>query len=93
MAKRIASEVEEQEGVIIPAETPVEKEEEEIQKEEKAAPAAQVKAAVKKVRIHCIEEVDCIITGVAYNFPKGKEVDVPADVAAILNNSQRAYRM
>ena len=92
MAKRIASEVEEQEGVIIPAETPVEKEEE-IQKEEKAAPAAQVKATVKKVRIHCIEEVDCIIAGVAYNFPKGKEVDVPADVAAILNNSQRAYRM
>ena len=91
MAKRIASEVEEQEGVIIPAETPVEKEE--IQKEEKAAPAAQVKAAVKKVRFHCIEEVDCIIAGVAYNFPKGKEVDVPADVAAILNNSQRAYRM
>ena len=91
MAKRIASEVEEQEGVIIPAGTPVEKEE--IQKEEKAAPAAQVKAAVKKVRIHCIEEVDCIIAGVAYNFPKGKEVDVPADVAAILNNSQRAYRM
>ena len=91
MAKRIASEVEEQEGVIIPAETPVEKEE--IQKEEKAAPAAQVKPAVKKVRIHCIEEVDCIIAGVAYNVPKGKEVDVPADVAAILNNSQRAYRM
>ena len=48
MAKRIASEVEEQEGVIIPAETPVEKEE--IQKEEKAAPAAQVKAALDATR-------------------------------------------
>lgn len=91
MAKRIASEVEEQEGVIIPAETPRRKRRNPKRGESRSCRAGQSRG--KKVRIHCIEEVDCIIAGVAYNFPKGKEVDVPADVAAILNNSQRAYRM
>ena len=50
-------------------------------------------ATVKNVRIHTLEEVNCYVGGVHYSFAKGKEVSVPNDVAAILTNSQRAYRI
>ena len=47
----------------------------------------------KKTRIHCVENVDCIIAGNRYKFPKGKETEVPDDVAAILSSAKKAFRM
>lgn len=45
------------------------------------------------VRIRTSEPVQAIIAQVQYNFPKDKEVSVPADVAAILTTSRKAYRI
>lgn len=47
----------------------------------------------KKTRVHCVENVDCIIAGNRYKFPKGKETEVPDDVAAILSSAKKAFRM
>lgn len=47
---------------------------------------------IKNVKIHTLEEVNCYIGGTHYSFAKGKEASVPSDVAAILTNSQKAYR-
>lgn len=57
-----------------------------------AAPKAEVAKGEKKVKIHTTEEVDCIIAGIPYVIAKGKDAQVPADVAAILVNAQKAYR-
>ena len=48
---------------------------------------------IKNVKIHTLEEVNCYIGGAHYSFAKGKEASVPSDVAAILTNSQKAYRI
>ena len=48
---------------------------------------------IKPVKIHTLEEVNCYIGGTHYSFAKGKEASVPSDVAAILTNSQKAYRI
>lgn len=55
-------------------------------------PAATIIKEAKKVKIHTTEEVDCIIAGIHYVFAKNKDAQVPADVAAILVNAQKAYR-
>lgn len=47
----------------------------------------------KKTRVHCVENVDCIIAGNRYKFPKGRETEVPDDVAAILSSAKKAFRM
>ena len=47
----------------------------------------------KKTRVHCVENVDCIIAGNRYKFPKGKETEVPDDVAPILSSAKKAFRM
>ena len=47
----------------------------------------------KSVKIRMLEGVDCIISGEAYRFSKGKEASVPSDVAAILCNSKKAFRL
>lgn len=47
----------------------------------------------KKVKIRTAEEINCMISGINYSFAKGKEVLVPQDVAAILSNSQKAFRI
>jgi hypothetical protein len=49
-------------------------------------------AEQKKVKIHTTEDIDSIVSGIPYKFAKGKDVQVPADVAAILVNAQKAYR-
>lgn len=57
-------------------------------------PTAAVTGKVtKKTRIHCVENVDCIVAGNRYKFPKGKETEVPDDVAAILSSAKKAFRM
>lgn len=47
----------------------------------------------KSVKIRMLEGVDSIISGEAYCFSKGKEASVPSDVAAILCNSKKAFRL
>ena len=48
---------------------------------------------IKNVKIHTLDEVNCYVGSVHYSFAKGKEASVPSDVAAILTNSQKAYRL
>lgn len=47
----------------------------------------------KKVSIQVVEPVDCIIAGIPYVLQKDKGYKVPTDVAAILVNSKKAYRV
>lgn len=59
---------------------------------EKAAEAVVVTGS-KKVKIHTTEEIDCIVAQVPYKAAKGKDMVVPSDVASILVNSNKAYRI
>lgn len=68
-------------------------EEVKIEPEVKKPTAAVTGKVTKKTRIHCVENVDCIIAGNRYKFPKGKETEVPDDVAAILSSAKKAFRM
>lgn len=47
----------------------------------------------KKVKIQISEPVDCIISGKEYKCAVGKAYNVPQDVAAILCNAKKAYRV
>lgn len=55
--------------------------------------AAEVADGVKKVKIHTTESVDAIIAGTSYVLAENKDAQVPADVAAILVNAHKAYRV
>ena len=68
-------------------------EEVEVEPEVKKPTAAVTGKVTKKTRIHCVENVDCIVAGNRYKFPKGKETEVPDDVAAILSSAKKAFRM
>lgn len=48
---------------------------------------------VKKVKIHTLDEIDCIVAGNHISLRKDKDVEVSADVAAILCYSKKAYRL
>lgn len=92
MARQVKSEGTEQpEAKIEPEVTKVE--EAKIEPEVKKPTAAVTGKVTKKTRIHCVENVDCIIAGNRYKFPKGKETEVPDDVAAILSSAKKAFRM
>ena len=65
----------------------------ETEPEVKKPTAAVTGKVTKKTRIHCVENVDCIVAGNRYKFPKGKETEVPDDVAAILSSAKKAFRM
>jgi hypothetical protein len=65
----------------------------EVEPEVKKPTAAVTGKVTKKTRIHCVENVDCIVAGNRYKFPKGKETEVPDDVAAILSSAKKAFRM
>lgn len=92
MARQVKSEVTEQpEAKIEPEVTKVE--EAKIEPEVKKPTAAVTGKVTKKTRIHCVENVDCIVAGNRYKFPKGKETEVPDDVAAILSSAKKAFRM
>ena len=92
MARQVKSEGTEQPEVQTEPEV---KEVEEVKTEpEVKKPTAAVTGKVtKKTRVHCVENVDCIIAGNRYKFPKGKETEVPDDVAAILSSAKKAFRM
>lgn len=47
----------------------------------------------KKVKIRVSETVNCYIANVPYYMEKDKNYQVPSDVAAILVNSGKAYRI
>lgn len=92
MARQVKSEGTEQPEVQIEPE--VTKVEEAKIEPEVTKPTAVVTGKVtKKTRIHCVENVDCIVAGNRYKFPKGKETEVPDDVAAILSSAKKAFRM
>lgn len=92
MARQVKSEGTEQPEVQIePEVTKVEKAK--IEPEVKKPTAAVTGKVTKKTRIHCVENVDCIVAGNRYKFPKGKEPEVPDDVAAILSSAKKAFRM
>lgn len=58
------------------------------------APEVEVnEVKVKKVKIHTLEEIDCIVAGNHISLRKDKDVEVSADVAAILCYSKKAYRL
>ena len=92
MARQVKSEGTEQpEAKIEPEVTKVE--EAKIEPEVTKPTAVVTGKVTKKTRIHCVENVDCIIAGNRYKFPKGKETEVPDDVAAILSSAKKAFRM
>lgn len=92
MVRQVKSEVTEQPEVQIEPEV-TKVEEAKIEPEVKKPTAAVTDKVTKKTRIHCVENVDCIIAGNRYKFPKGKETEVPDDVAAILSSAKKAFRM
>ena len=92
MARQVKSEGTEQPEVQIEPEV-TKVEEVQIEPEVKKPTAAVTGKVTKKTRIHCVENVDCIVAGNRYKFPKGKETEVPDDVAAILSSAKKAFRM
>lgn len=92
MTRQVKSEGTEQPEVQIEPEV-TKVEEAKIEPEVKKPTAAVTGKVTKKTRIHCVENVDCIIAGNRYKFPKGKETEVPDDVAAILSSAKKAFRM
>ena len=90
------------------AKTKINIEEEDIQKEnpteeikeetvaenkERVAEEVTVTAGAKKVKVQVVEDVNCIVACVPYNLKKDKAYLVPSDVAAILCNAKKAYRI
>lgn len=92
MARQVKSEGTEQPEVKIESEV-TKVEEVKIEPEVKKPTAAVTGKVTKKTRIHCVENVDCIVADNRYKFPKGKETEVPDDVAAILSSAKKAFRM
>ena len=48
---------------------------------------------VKPVKIHTLEEVDCWVGGNHYQLRKDRDHSVPPDVAAVLVNARKVYRI
>lgn len=92
MTRQVKSEGTEQPEVQIEPEV-TKVEEAKIEPEVTKPTAAVTGKVTKKTRIHCVENVDCIVAGNRYKFPKGKETEVPDDVAAILSSAKKAFRM
>lgn len=92
MARQVKPEGTEQPEVQIEPEV-TKVEEAKIEPEVTKPTAAVTGKVTKKTRIHCVENVDCIVAGNRYKFPKGKETEVPDDVAAILSSAKKAFRM
>ena len=65
-----------------------------VEKPAKPAKEASVQdAAPKLVKIHAMEAIDSIIAGKPYFLAKDRDHSVPSDVAAILVNGKKAYRI
>lgn len=69
------------------------KEETAAENKERVAEEVTVTAGAKKVKVQVVEDVNCIVACVPYNLKKDKAYLVPSDVAAILCNAKKAYRI
>lgn len=69
------------------------KEETAAENKERVAEEVTVTAGAKKVKVQVVEDVNCIVACVPYNLKKDKTYLVPSDVAAILCNAKKAYRI
>ena len=69
------------------------KEETATENKERVAEEVSVTAGAKKVKVQVVEDVNCIVACVPYNLKKDKAYLVPSDVAAILCNAKKAYRI
>lgn len=69
------------------------KEETAAENKERVAEEVSVTAGAKKVKVQVVEDVNCIVACVPYNLKKDKAYLVPSDVAAILCNAKKAYRI
>lgn len=84
----------EEEGLKLPVENPTEEHKEAAaENKERAAEEVTVTTGAKKVKIQVVEEVDCLVACVPYQLSKDKAYLVPSDVAAILCNAKKAYRI
>lgn len=106
MAKVKTNPEDELQEKVNPAETPVEElnedaagtgvgEGDDDEKIKASRVAREVKTApgAKNIKIQVVEPVDCIIAGIPYKLAKDKSYEVPSDVAAVLNNAKKAYRI
>ena len=65
-----------------------------VEKPAKPTKEAVAQAATPKlVKIHAMESIDSIIAGKPYFLAKDRDHSVPSDVAAILVNGKKAYRI
>ena len=65
-----------------------------VEKPAKPAKEAFTQAATPKlVKIHAMESINSIIAGKPYFLAKDRDHSVPSDVAAILVNGKKAYRI
>ena len=71
----------------------VEHKEAATENKERVAEEVTVTIGAKKVKIQVVEEVDCLVACVPYKLSKDKVYLVPSDVAAILCNAKKAYRI
>ena len=71
----------------------VEHKEAAAENKERAVEEVTVTTGAKKVKIQVVEEVDCLVACVPYKLSKDKAYLVPSDVAAILCNAKKAYRI
>ena len=106
MAKVKVVQEDELQDNVIPDETPVEKNEvkelgddagdndgEEKVLASRMAIVVKTNTGEKSVKVQVVEAVDCIIAGIPYKLSKDKSYSVPSDVAAILVNAKKAYRI
>ena len=52
-----------------------------------------ITTGTKKVKVQVVEDVDCLVACTPYSLKKDKAYLVPSDVAAILCNAKKAYRI
>lgn len=60
---------------------------------EEKVEVTEVTDETKKVKIHTLEDIDCLIAGNMISIRKDKDTEVSSDVAAILCYSKKAYRL
>lgn len=60
---------------------------------ERTAEEVIVTTGAKKVKVQVVEDVNCLVACTPYELKKDKAYLVPSDVAAILCNAKKAYRI
>lgn len=91
MAKTKFNEEEDVQKVETPNE--VNKETATVSETSRAAEEVKITTGSKKVKIHVTENAKFLVACVPYDLKKDKDYLVPSDVAAILCNAKKAYRI